>query len=160
MLAMAKVMVADAGTITAMHWSADSQLLALVLSGSGPETKSSLQEGSQSSGMDSAAQPADASHAASRLQIWHRSNWHWYLKADMPFSPDACGVTAKWDEEHPLRLHLCDGTGGYRQVPMNMCLSSNAPQNLHAHFIDIPGVSWQSLPASVRGIQEKPLAQA
>lgn len=122
-----KVVMPHAGTITAMHWSADSQLLALVLSGSSTQSSGDMPDGSRSVSPDGATQAGDASHAASRLQIWHRSNWHWYLKAEMPFGSDACGVTAKWDEEHPLRLHLCDGTGGYRQVPMSTCLSSGLP---------------------------------
>ncbi len=81
-----------------MHWSADSQLLAIILTTS------------------ASSQAQHTSRGASRVQIWHRSNWHWYLKADKPFKAEACGVTAKWDEEQPLRLHLCSGIGGYRQV--------------------------------------------
>ena len=113
--------VAHAGTINAMHWSSDSQLLALVLTDLNPESSGVVPNSIESLSSDNAVPPGHLSAAASWVQIWHRSNWHWYLKANMPFGTNACGVTAKWDEEQPLRLHLCNGTGGYRQVLMSTC---------------------------------------
>ncbi len=115
---------AHAGGITAMHWSSDSQLLAITLTeAAGGATSTGLAPEHGAASISQAApggndenNPGHAPAAASRVQIWHRSNWHWYLKADLPFGPKARGITAKWDEEHPLRLHLCDGKGGYRQV--------------------------------------------
>ena len=86
-----------AGTITAMHWSSDSQLLAVVLSepaagrgdtatpeGSSAESSSVAEllqdvDNATRSGQVSASAPATAPH----VKIWHRSNWHWYMKADL-----------------------------------------------------------------------------
>lgn len=48
------------------------------------------------------------------VQIWHRSNWHWYLKQEQVY-PHAVAVTVVWDEVVPLRLHVCS-TAWYRQV--------------------------------------------
>lgn len=49
------------------------------------------------------------------VQIWHRSNWHWYLKQEQVYT-DAQAVTVVWDEVVPLRLHICSGAAWYRQV--------------------------------------------
>ena len=49
------------------------------------------------------------------VQIWHRSNWHWYLKQEQVY-PDAQGLQVCWDEVAALRLHVASGTGWYRQV--------------------------------------------
>ena len=49
------------------------------------------------------------------LQLWHRSNWHWYLKHEQLHElPDAAGgVLVTWDDTHPARLHLFTGSGSY-----------------------------------------------
>lgn len=49
------------------------------------------------------------------LQLWHRSNWHWYLKHEQLFLlPDSAGMlTVAWDDLRSLRLHLMMGSGSY-----------------------------------------------
>jgi elongator complex protein 1 len=49
------------------------------------------------------------------LQLWHRSNWHWYLKHEQLSSlPDAAGcLSVAWDDALPGRLHLMAGSGSY-----------------------------------------------
>ena len=49
------------------------------------------------------------------VQIWHRSNWHWYLKQEQVY-PGAQGLQVCWDEVAALRLHVASGAGWYRQV--------------------------------------------
>lgn len=49
------------------------------------------------------------------LQLWHRSNWHWYLKHEQLTSlPDSAGcLSVSWDELLPTRLHMMAGSGSY-----------------------------------------------
>jgi hypothetical protein len=53
-------------------------------------------------------------------QVWHRSNWHWYLKQEIPFSglPSSVAgpgpaLTAAWDGERPGLLHIVGACGQY-----------------------------------------------
>ena len=55
-----------AGEIVSMSWSADSELLAVLLRTGGRQL----------------------------LQLWHRSNWHWYLKREEHFPPHTVRVGA------------------------------------------------------------------
>ena len=82
-----------------LSWSSNSELLAVVLSESESESDS---ESSQQA-------PAEV------VQIWHRSNWHWYLKQEQVY-PHAAPVSVVWDEVVPLRLHVCSAAEWYRQV--------------------------------------------
>lgn len=50
--------------------------------------------------------------------MWHRSNWHWYLKQEIPFPllhelPGGAAVIAAWDEERPGCLHLLSSYGEF-----------------------------------------------
>lgn len=49
------------------------------------------------------------------LQLWHRSNWHWYLKEERRY---ACCPTLRcaWDAQVPLLLHLATADGLYQQA--------------------------------------------
>ena len=96
--------------MTQLCWSSNSELLAVVLS--------QAPSGSPQ-GPTGPPQPLPAV-----VQIWHRSNWHWYLKQEQLY-PDVPTVTVVWDEVVPLRLHICSG-GWYRQV-CNSC-------HLHVQF--------------------------
>lgn len=49
------------------------------------------------------------------LQLWHRSNWHWYLKAERR-SPLCSGLRCAWDAGGGLLLHLVTAEGDYQQV--------------------------------------------
>lgn len=90
-----------AGKLRQLSWGSNSELLAVVLSE--PESESESTTGGQQA-------PAEV------VQIWHRSNWHWYLKQEQVY-PHAAPVSVAWDEAVPLRLHVCSAAAWYRQVP-------------------------------------------
>ena len=52
--------------------------------------------------------------SAEVVQIWHRSNWHWYLKQEQVYL-HGVAVSVVWDEVVAMRLHVCS-TDWYRQV--------------------------------------------
>ncbi len=54
------------------------------------------------------------------VQIWHRSNWHWYLKQEQVYTGGQ-GVRVRWDEVAAQRLHVASGAGWYRQVRCPCC---------------------------------------
>ena len=82
-----------AGRLTQLSWSSNSELLAVVL------TTDAQQEQA----------------ASARVQIWHRSNWHWYLKQEQVYS-GAQTLNVCWDQVAPLRLHIVSSSAWYRQV--------------------------------------------
>ncbi|KAA6419594.1 MAG: elongator complex 1-like [Trebouxia sp. A1-2] len=90
--------VPRSGRLTQLSWSTNSELLAVVLT-------------------DAAA--VDKQGNADVVQIWHRSNWHWYLKQEQVYT-DGQGVRVSWDEVAALRLHVASGAGWYRQVDLAM----------------------------------------
>lgn len=52
------------------------------------------------------------------LQLWHRSNWHWYCKAERR-SRCCAALHAAWDAAasgSDLSLHLVTAEGDYQQV--------------------------------------------
>lgn len=51
------------------------------------------------------------------LQLWHRSNWHWYLKAERRYR-HCSALHACWDQGGggELRLHLVSAEGDFEQV--------------------------------------------
>lgn len=58
------------------------------------------------------------------LQLWHRSNWHWYLKAERR-SRCCAALHAAWDQGGQgsgLLLHLIAAEGDYQQVGASMGL--------------------------------------
>ena len=91
-----------AGKLRQLSWSSNSELLAVVLSESESESGSESTTGGQQA-------PAEV------VQIWHRSNWHWYLKQEQVHL-HAAPVSVAWDEALPLRLHVCSAAAWYRQV--------------------------------------------
>ncbi len=96
-----------AGKLRQLSWSSNSELLAVVLTDTTPDDKTGSKD---------------------VVQLWHRSNWHWYLKQEQVY-PDAGGVRVCWDEVAPWRLHICSGAAWYRQVG---CLSPfHLFQDLH-----------------------------
>ncbi len=59
------------------------------------------------------ALPADLPQQV--LQLWHRSNWHWYLKAERRYG--CCSaLRCAWDAQAPLLLHLATADGLYQQA--------------------------------------------
>ena len=83
-----------AGRLTQLSWSTNSELLAVVLTN---------------------AAAGDEQGNEDVVQIWHRSNWHWYLKQEQVYTGGQ-GVRVSWDEVAALRLHVASGAGWYRQV--------------------------------------------
>ena len=49
------------------------------------------------------------------VQLWTRSNYHWYLKQEYQFSSMGVHISEMlWDMEYPLRLHIvCNGNQSY-----------------------------------------------
>ncbi|KAI8469194.1 MAG: IKI3 family-domain-containing protein [Monoraphidium minutum] len=86
------------GVIWDLIWSPDSELLAVVL---GPRSGTDDGGGGGGDGW--------------RVQIWHRSNWHWYLKLEIPFPglPRHARLCGAWDEERPGMLHVVSSAGEY-----------------------------------------------
>lgn len=48
------------------------------------------------------------------VQVWQRSNWHWYLKQELQ-GLDGPQLSVCW-EDTGLRLHMCGSSGQYRRV--------------------------------------------
>lgn len=49
---------------------------------------------------------------ATLLQLWQRSNWHWYLKWQRDFAAGQA-VSVAWDEASPLRLQALTADGHF-----------------------------------------------
>lgn len=104
------------GTIEAMRWSPDSQLLAVVLA-TGANDAPIGNNGTYNSHAD---------HARV-LQLWHRSNWHWYLKHERRF---ACcdGLSVSWEEGSPgvtgLRAVTAEGLATATSFVWDTCTSA------------------------------------
>eukprot|EP00887_Chlorella_sp_A99_P002271 scaffold10.g2271.t1 len=88
--------------IAQLAWSSDSELLAVVV----------------------AATDADGLPLA-LLQLWHRSNWHWYLKLERQFSGCA-RLRCAWDAEAPLLLHATTAEGDYERLLLSRQPSASA----------------------------------
>jgi elongator complex protein 1 len=59
--------------------------------------------------------------------VWHRSNWHWYLKQEFSFAAaGAAGVQACWDDQLPMQLHMLCANGSYNTVTFlwDTCVSA------------------------------------
>jgi len=73
--------VACAGEVTALQWSPDSELLAVVRHTAGaPEHGPAAAGEEQGVAAAAAGRAAEGGGPAVVVQIWLRSNWHWYLK--------------------------------------------------------------------------------
>mgnify|MGYP001079834921 CR=1 FL=1 len=102
--------------VTGAAWSADSEVLAIwgiALNNSDPQSPSSQSPCSQSLAHGQCSQ--SPSHGARQVQLWHRSNYHWYLKRRLDFPPPCLGtmgsLAALWQPERPHRLIIqCDST--------------------------------------------------
>ena len=49
------------------------------------------------------------------MQVWQRSNWKWYCKAEHWYDGSAA-VVAQWDPAHSMRLAVTTAEGLHRQV--------------------------------------------
>lgn len=87
-------------TVASLTWSADSEFLAVVV----------VEE-------EGAASAAVTSSDVVSLQLWHRSNWHWYLKQERCFGGCGGGLSVAWGEgSAALQLHSVTWSGVYRKV--------------------------------------------
>ena len=101
------------GAITSLQWSPDSELLAVVLQvpANGPALR-------------------DAGTPQGMVQIWQRSNWHWYLKQELAgFGSGALHVV--WEPEG-LRLHMHSSRGEHRLVSLLNSIWTFTCRNTHA----------------------------
>jgi IKI3 family len=65
-----------------MDWSVDSEMLALVVA--------------QTAGAGSGGPEADTSPSQQWVQVWRRSNWHWYLKHEARHDAAEVRVARIW----------------------------------------------------------------
>lgn len=56
-----------------------------------------------------------------QVQVWQRSNWKWYCKAEHWYD-GAAAVVAQWDPAHPMRLAATTAEGLHRQVRRGLVL--------------------------------------
>ncbi|GAX74696.1 hypothetical protein CEUSTIGMA_g2144.t1 [Chlamydomonas eustigma] len=95
----------QSGHIHSLQWSLDSELLAIVLNPGVHEYEGASRQCS-----------------VWKLQIWHRRNWHWYLKQERVYAVgkeiDGGGqpVIARWDEQEATTLHVLHGAGCYQRL--------------------------------------------
>ena len=104
--------IASAGNLTQLSWSANSELLAVVLSAPDQQQQQQLAQHQEQ------AEQQHESAAAARVQIWHRSNWHWYLKQEQVYEGRQM-LSVYWDPVVPLRLHVLSDQPWYRQVRLS-----------------------------------------
>ena len=84
-------------------------------------------------------QPQDEGQAAQavqpqghhRVQVWQRSNWKWYCKAEHWYDGSAA-VVAQWDPGHPMWLAVTTAEGLHRQVRCIITFSSYSRPQLGA----------------------------
>eukprot|EP00850_Spirogloea_muscicola_P022292 SM000287S10614 [mRNA] locus=s287:107124:112629:+ [translate_table: standard] len=87
--------------IADLQWSCDSELLGAVLRGP----------------TYNCVQARTSPEFARTNRIWHRSNYHWYLKAEWRAAPGD-GLHVRWDAERPLRLMLWTEGGALRRIDL------------------------------------------
>ncbi|KAK9808650.1 hypothetical protein WJX72_001296 [[Myrmecia] bisecta] len=95
--------IPEADEVIDMQWSHDSELLAVAVRV--PST-------------------ADGRPSVVHVQIWHRSNWHWYLKLEWRYAHSG-RMVLRWDEVAAMQIHLCTDDGQYRVVGLarDVCIS-------------------------------------
>lgn len=51
------------------------------------------------------------------LQLWQRTNWHWYQKLEQRWGAHDL-VTVAWSESHPSTLHALTSDGTHHRVTL------------------------------------------
>ena len=87
--------------MTQLAWNADSEFLAAVVVAAGEEGGNGAMHEQQ--------------QQQQLLQLWHRSNWRWYLKQQRSYH-GAAALRCCWDAAAPLHLHVLTSGGGYQRV--------------------------------------------
>jgi elongator complex protein 1 len=117
----------DDQVVHQMMFSPDSEVLAVVLAPRGWQYHHNQQlrqespvspEVSPGAGEGLAADLSPDESGPWQVQLWHRSNWHWYLKQVMVWeAPGPGGVHGVWEEGGgQLLLHLMGSWGEYCRV--------------------------------------------
>ncbi len=81
--------------------------------------------------------PADLLPPLCPLQLWHRSNWHWYLKLELGYDARpgrACSsadILLAWDDQVAGRLHCLVHSSLYQRLDLAWCKQVGA---LHQHM--------------------------
>lgn len=81
---------ADRVVVAVLAWDAEASVLAVLLLPSADKSITSL-----------------ATPPPPRVQLWHRSNYLWYLKHELRFPSSSHIVALRFDAERPRRLHCC-----------------------------------------------------
>ena len=109
----------DAATVRDLAWSPDSEILAVVL---GPPPPAADEDSGDGGGA------AAAAAGGWRVQLWRRSNWHWYMKQELPFPllPPGGRVSVAWDEARAGRLVVVTSAGGVLRAALGWaaCVSA------------------------------------
>ncbi|KAH7624735.1 putative Elongator complex protein 1 [Nannochloris sp. 'desiccata'] len=110
--------------IESLVWSPDSDVLAVVLSSCNPTA--------------TATPSLTTTTAQKTLQLWHRFNWHWYLKHERVFT-DCSGLCVAWTELSSsggdisttssttslgLRIFTAEGSVSFLSFTWECCVSS------------------------------------
>jgi len=95
------------GTIEELSWSVDSQCLAVVVA---RERESTTSVGARTN--DGARERERA------VQIWTRSNMHWYLKHETRYSAEEGEVKVEWDAERGDAFHVFTELGLIERMQM------------------------------------------
>ncbi|WIA32299.1 hypothetical protein OEZ86_003144 [Tetradesmus obliquus] len=97
-------------------------------------------------------------------ELWHRSNWHWYLKHEQLTSlPHAAGcLSVAWDEALPGRLHVVAGSGSYSVMDVGWDVAVSARGTaavIDGHTLLITPLRHGQVPppmAAVRAVLPRP----
>ncbi|GFR43051.1 hypothetical protein Agub_g4057, partial [Astrephomene gubernaculifera] len=120
-----------------LSWSCDSELLAVVTA---PARRDSTAAAAGAAAEEQGEQQADGAAAAEAeedtddwvVQLWHRSNWHWYLKHERRYPRALAGPSSaslpphvRWDEQAGSVLHVLTPGGLYEQIGLvwDTCVS-------------------------------------
>ncbi|GLI58497.1 hypothetical protein VaNZ11_000228 [Volvox africanus] len=102
-------------SVWSLAWSCDSELLAVVIA---PHTRAP--------GLGAVGEISDEW----TVQLWHRSNWHWYLKHERRYPNGVgpgtgLGPQLRWDEQHGGVLHVLTPGGLYETLSLvwDTCIS-------------------------------------
>jgi elongator complex protein 1 len=106
--------------IESLVWSPDSDVLAVVLSTSDT----------------TASDISTAPNNISTVQLWHRFNWHWYLKHERVFS-DCSGLFVAWNE-----LSTSGGGGGGNNTSLGLRIFTGEG------FVSFISFTWESCVSS------------
>lgn len=94
------------GSVAQMEWSVDSEMLAIVVA---QNAATSGGDGGSVGGNSMAA--GGSMQRQQWVQIWRRSNWHWYLKREARHDAGQGRIIIAWDETVAARLHTCSAAG-------------------------------------------------